>query len=146
MVGLFPLAFLVEIPVDHILLSSAHELIQIFSRLSFLLLVWHVQNRLLVCLSRSEGRCCNSHYGSWRCKKLSNLLRCKRAIERTGVSMHRTLYHFCSKGKKHFIFCQRWLQTCGLSSALILSCRKVIVAYYQRWASGLSSLGAAESS
>jgi len=64
MVGLFPLAFLVEIPVDHILLSSAHELIQIFSRLSFLLLVWHVQNRLLVCLSRSEGRCCNSHYGS----------------------------------------------------------------------------------
>ena len=129
------------------ILSPAQELIQIFSRLSFLLLVCHVQNRLLVCLSRSEVGCCNSHYGSWWCKKLSNLLRCQRAIKRTRVNVHRPLYCFCSlQRKKRFVLCQRWLQTCGLWSALILACRKMIVAYYWGWASGLSSLGAAESS
>lgn len=72
---------IVKIPVDHMILSPSQELIQIISRLSFLLLV---QNRLLVCLPRSDSRCCNSHYGSWWCKKLSNLLRCQRAIKMTG--------------------------------------------------------------
>lgn len=128
------------------LLPPAHELIHI-SRLSFLLLVWHVQNRLPVCLSRSESGCCNRHYGSWRWKQLSNLLRCQRTIERTGVNAHRPLYHFCLlQRKKPFVLCQRWLQMCGLWSALILACRKMIVVYCWGWASGLSSLGAAESS
>lgn len=50
---------IVMISVDHIILSPPQELVQIISRLSFLLLVWTAQNRLLVCLPRCDGRCCN---------------------------------------------------------------------------------------